>query len=654
MLFRRYFRLVLLVVAVLGAMMVAVRSLKSVPETAETVNAVPQEGLPRVAAPGLFTKVSELFLGSWDDGDTDFPLSDSFLTHEGYTAHELRTFTDPHGHILDKPKDYEFAEKSMCGQIEYKGYVHVRPQMMLEAEFSMVQQALAKNSFYAKVVSEGKAKFKPVLPENMQWFRFGGSSVWLPHHKVHYMVSRVLFLPLGIANKAFASFLYVQLFDQGWNELPPETTLEVPYQKHKLHGVVNSDGLTSEVVLHTTVNTRKVKYPGFLPIGFEYLLDVKNKKYYYGPEDPRIIARKSTLGFREPLVVFNMKSILLQKRVMHQYLPFLHELKILRKRLEPFAYIEKNWTPFMSKLANRNSDGDTRLNFVYSLDPLEVLTCEIDTAVCDFLQRPAKEDYDYVGPLRGGTQLVPLPLDSLPSHVRDKFALPQSRLIYVGWARTHLNKCGCGESMYRPNMIILVEDYDAQNDKHYYKVADVLAYVDFGAAVPPWTAPALNEEGQLVQNSQPKQCAGRNVLIPNLIAYWNVELVILDKKEYGRKEYHRIPTEDELADRKGSKVHKGDTSHAVVDYDMVFNDYMGVTLSAADSDVSVVHVKGLLNYIVRMPSLYDENTVVKEEGTFHRNGFDFNLKCATTASKEYCVKYGNMYGEGEEENKDEK
>lgn len=649
MLYRRYFRLVLLVVAVLGAMVLVVLSLDSATDPIEPVNAIPQEGLPRVAAPGLFSKVLGLFLGSLGQKEAAFPLSGSFLNHEGYSAHELRTFTDPHPHIFDKPADYEFAQTSMCGQIEHKGYVHVRPQMMLEADFSMVQRALAKNSYYAKVVLEGRAKFKPVLPEQMQWFRFGGSSVWLPDHKVHYMVSRVLYLPLGIPNKAFASFLYVQLFDQGWNELPPGTTLAVPYQKHKLHGVINADGLASEVVLHTAVGTRKTTYPGFLPIGFEYLLDPKLKKFYYGPEDPRIISRTTSLGFSEPLVVFNMKSLLLEKRVMHQYLPFLHQLKILRKRLEPFAYIEKNWTPFFSKLANRDSAGHTKLNFVYLLDPLEVLSCEIDTAVCDFLQRPSKEDYDYVGPLRGGTQLVPLPLDSLPGHVQETFRLPQNRQVYVGWARTHLNKCGCGESMYRPNMIVLVEDYDAQNDKHYYKVADVLAYVDFGASVPAWTAPSLDDKGQLVRDSEPLQCAGRNVLIPNLVAYWNVELVILDKKRYGRKEYHRIPTVDDLAELKGSKVHKETGSHGAVDYDMVFNDYMGVTLSAADADVSVVHVKGLLNYILKMPSLYDEGTVVKEAGAFHKNGFDFNLKCATAASKEYCVAYGKAHGEVEEE-----
>lgn len=78
----------------------------------------------------------------------------------------------------------------------------------------------------------------------------------------------------------------------------------------------------------------------------------------------------------------------------------------------------------------------------------------------------------------------------MPDHILDKFKLPKNRKIYIGWARAHLNKCGCGESMYRPNMVILVEDFNPEENRFYYKLSDVSEYIDFNAHVPPWTTPS--------------------------------------------------------------------------------------------------------------------------------------------------------------------
>ena len=257
-------------------------------------------------------------------------------------------------------------------------------------------------------------------------------------------------------------------------------------------------------------------------------METDNGKYYWGPEDPRILLRRSPLGYDEPVIVYNMKHLDLQKRVMNLYLPFPNVANVLRKRSEKFANIEKNWTPFISRRENQHVEngGVTKLNFIYSIVPLEILTCEIDTAVCDFLQKPVKQDYNYVGPLRGGSQLVELPFsDLIPKTVQDRFKFPEGRRVYIGWARAHLNNCGCGESMYRPNMITLIEDYDANQNKYYFKLGDVSEYFDFNAYVPPWTIPLFDSNGQMIE-STPKQCEGRNVLIPNSIAYWDIRSII--------------------------------------------------------------------------------------------------------------------------------
>lgn len=162
------------------------------------------------------------------------------------------------------------------------------------------------------------------------------------------MVSRVLYTPSGIPNKSFVSFLYIQLFDKNWVEMD-ETTLTVPYEKKIMKSVTNADGSVTEALLETKLGSREITYPSFLPISFDVQMQVPSGKYYFGPEDPRILLRKNSLGFEEPLIVFNMKNNVLAKRLMYLYLPFSNHLQYLKKRSEPYAYVEKNWTPFISK-----------------------------------------------------------------------------------------------------------------------------------------------------------------------------------------------------------------------------------------------------------------------------------------------------------------
>ncbi|KAK6459283.1 uncharacterized protein RJT20DRAFT_148804 [Scheffersomyces xylosifermentans] len=578
-----------------------------------------------------------------------FPLSEKLTQDDNFKEIKLKTFTDPYLFVKGKPKDYKFKEEEMCKRIEYSGTFKVSKQRYLNADYTAYKKALENNPTYAKLIADAHKKFKPTIPEEKQWFRFAGSSTWLPQYDCHYMVSRIMYSPSGIPNKAFASFLYIQLFDRDWNEIP-ERTLSLPYEQKIVHNVIDSDGTIREVVLETLIAFREVTYPGFLPITFESELEVPSGKYYWGPEDPRILTRKNPLGFDEPVIVFNMKRIDIRKRVMHMYLPFSNKVTILRRRTEKFAYIEKNWTPFISRQENAHLQNGVieKMNFIYSIDPLEILSCEIATGLCDFLQRPMKTDFNYVGALRGGSQLVELPIsDLIPQHVKDKLKFPENRSIYIGWARAHLNKCGCGESMYRPNMVTLVEDYDPINKKYFYKLSDVSQYFDFNAFVPPWTQPKLDKSGQLIEDATPpKQCEGRNVLIPNSIAYWKIDSILKGNTLYQRKYFNHIPTDEQSADQNAALVmkHKPGQRRSLekrADHNrIIFNDYMGVTLSAADSDVSIVHVKGLFDYLLKLPALFDAKTVISDEYSFQPAGFDLNNRCAMTASGEYCAKYG--------------
>ena len=79
------------------------------------------------------------------------------------------------------------------------------------------------------------------------------------------------------------------------------------------------------------------------------------------------------------------------------------------------------------------SKTQTTVHFIYSMIPLEVLACDIDSGLCDILQKPAKHDFNYVGGLRGGTQLVSLPLnETIPSEIRAKLPIPKTGKFILG------------------------------------------------------------------------------------------------------------------------------------------------------------------------------------------------------------------------------
>lgn len=579
------------------------------------------------------TGVGAIEPGAVDTSDEGFPLSSDYRSQAQFSAKPLKTFTDPHSLIDGKSPETVFSEDTMCSRLEYERSLKFTSQMFLNADYFTLQACLARNDAYTQLIAAATKKFDPKIPTEKQWHRFAGSSVWLPQYGLHYMVSRVMWTPSGIPNKAFASFLYVQLFDKNWEELP-ETKLKVPYEEKVTKTVINADGSKSEVVLDTKLSERYIKYPSFLPISFDYYMHVDNGKYYWGPEDPRIIGRTNSNGEVEPIIVFNMKNHKLVKRVMHSYKPFGDELHVLLRQSGKWGYIEKNWSPFFG----RECQNGDKINFVSSMDPLEVLTCSLDDGLCD----TSNENIKLPGPLRGGSQLVELPFDELiPAQVRRLYPLPKNRKVFVGWARTHLTKCGCGESMYRPNLIVFIEDYNPDTNKYYYKVADISEYFDFDITAPEWYMPLVSPEGELIE-PEPKQCVGRSVLIPNSIAYWGISSIIKDHSAYRKQFFDKIPTDEEIADRKAEKVMKLHVKREALPVE--FEDYMGITLSGGDSDVSIVHVSGLLDYVLNIPSIFDQSTVVSSDDKYQQNGFDLSNKCAAKLSKEYCVRFAEAHG----------
>ncbi|EGW30511.1 uncharacterized protein SPAPADRAFT_143089 [Spathaspora passalidarum NRRL Y-27907] len=332
------------------------------------------------------------------------------------------------------------------------------------------------------------------------FFKFAATSVWLEEHRVHFMVSRVLFSRTGVKWVPQLSLLYAETFNQNWE--PVDFELKV-------------QGET-------------MKFPSFLPIPFYH--NVKHmKKRWYGPEDARILLVKNEDGKDEPLVIFNAHHRRFNESYIEQHgpIPFIHyrsmfiawpfrfelgkkatdsmpdqkynttrfnkarELRIEGKERQ---IVEKNWTPFID--TSERTIHDSHLHIVYDWEYLQVLKCQLTNLTSDSMSyckviftTPGQGD---VGPIRGGTELIPL------SQVSTSTAP-----VWVGFLRTHILKCGCGREMYRPHLVVFRRHGDN------FKVSHLSS--SLGLDVPIQSARYMS---RLCTGGDP------NILMPNGISTW--------------------------------------------------------------------------------------------------------------------------------------
>ncbi|KAI5954000.1 BMT3 [Candida margitis] len=408
------------------------------------------------------------------------------------------------------------------------------------------------------------------------WFRLAGSSIWLKDYGVHYMVSRIMYSPKGTRNSPILSLAYAQLYDENWNELVG-TRLLLPKARNSPTG--------EQYILN---------FPHIVPIPFWQ--DPKiNEDQYYGPEDPRLILVKNEGGYDEPLILFNSynckmdtydddedeKLVTSQRcyRAMSLCWPWQFdserkysktaELKLENYRLRT----QKNWTPFTSYL-DRQVDGyDSHIYFVFRWANLDILKCDLQGACSyDYRFNISLSPKNQVGPFRGGTQLM---------NLNELVTVKEDREVWAGFARAHIDDCGCGSSMYRPNLVVIVKE--RKDSKNYYKVTHISSSLSFNMYVPGWDL--LYPENSCLRSS---------VLIPNGISQW-------------------------IADK--------DSSGTIVD------DYLTLTLSVSDYTVHRVNVKGLLKELINWGVLNYDVTA----DPHHAND---NLVCALQSSFQFCARYG--------------
>lgn len=470
------------------------------------------------------------------------------------------------------------------------------------------------------------------------WYRFSGSSIWLEQYDMYFMISRIAYSPHGVKNQPVVSLTYGQLFDRNWNEIK-NINLLVPSNEF-----TKDDGQGS---------FRIISFPYFLPIPFWHDIDSTDGNYF-GPEDPRLILVKNKQGYEEPLLIFNSyhrkfvhydddeDSIMGQtvkfQRSMFMCWPWQYQTgklnvegtsnpeydnkvynRVVELKVKLLADMktQKNWTPFISNDGINNFD--SYIFFVYRWANLDVLKCNLlgDAAgncVFDYRVDETLVPQNKVGPLRGGTQLVNL-RQIIPPSVYHRL-LPPHRELFVEFARTHLDECGCGKVMYRPNLAILVKD---KTDRTYYKVSHISLSLSFDVPIIGWNVYKPDD-----------LCFDSNVLIPYSVSNWNITSLELD--------------------REGGK--------------WVSDDQLTVTLSISDSTVHRLDIRGLFQSILDltdhnlfMPIHADDIGNDKWKNSLQIPGSDShiqdmmqfgfnndNIVCALHASVEFCFEYGVKFG----------
>ncbi|KAK6458116.1 uncharacterized protein RJT20DRAFT_126039 [Scheffersomyces xylosifermentans] len=475
-------------------------------------------------------------------------------------------------------------ETKNCGRLKVDTDIEIAKYDQVDHHLDRMAKKLIEQLENDDAFKDLRGFFKDDLPKQIMsntlhhhFFKFSGTSVWLEQHGVHYMISRVLYNVKGSKRGPSLSLTYAQVFNEKWQEMR-DVELVYPTRHPNSNDIVYKNG----------------KFPSFLPIPF-YSDSNFQPHRFYGAEDPRLLLVKNDMGVEEPLMVFNAfhrkikDKVLVGENAMNitfgfyrsMFLcwPFQYQLgkvnvddvrnpetdkvvynKVIELRRENTERlsIQKNWTPFVD-LSERDPY-DKHIYFIYRWANLEILKCKLTDfdlnteSQCSFVYKrnPDLKENTAVGPMRGGTEMIPF---NLHGHT-----------AWIGFARAHIKKCGCGSSMYRPNLAVIVKHGDE------YKISYLSSSITFDIPIVGWTNPK-----KLCRYNDP------DALIPNGISAWET-----------------------LGD----------------------DDYMTLTLSVADDSVHVIHIRNLLQKVKHLAKSedpqrgFDENAVectLKKSAQFCRS-----------------------------------
>ena len=320
-------------------------------------------------------------------------------------------------------------------------------------------------------------------PADWSWERLSGSSVWLPEQGVYLMVSSITYQP-----ERLFSLLRGQIYNSSWNELR-DYSLEW-----------NGQSITFPTVFNITYDFRAVGQG-------------------YGPEHPQVVLED--VAGAEPVIVFDMSTRVTNwTREIWTYRPFTKVQTLLTAGNPRRRENETNWAPFFHSTADEmECDHDPRkrapskyLYFVYEIEPLHVVKCHLVVGSCQFVYKQDIPDNfksphtTTAGGMLGGTQFVPVPLNTIPGVQ-----------IYISFPRTDI-LWHCSPAIFRPEMVVLA----AINGKEFHWIY-ATAPLDLHENSPGFLSPTTSPSQSISQPSKDHShdyCAENRIIIPHSIASW--------------------------------------------------------------------------------------------------------------------------------------
>ena len=374
--------------------------------------------------------------------------------------------------------------RRLCDTLKYNSTVGVQQSFHLNDDIHQIAMTLDHHpivNYPDEMLDDPEMNVRDIIERT--WQRLTGSSVWLPKQKVYLTVTRVVFSPSRTRTTPKMSFLRGQIFSEEWEHLDNHTI---------------------------TWSGKRLKFPTIFDIPAQWDDDGS----MFGPEDPRVILEEGVED-AEPAIIFNMVARKTGwKRAMYLYRPFSKASTILTIQDTERAYNEKNWAPFFIPEEEQQGllgkiplpvPGVVRkpneyIHFVYSFSPLRVLKCHIRCGDCEFefeqdIHNKAQSKHrDEAGNLRGGTNFVPVPIQSsmdIDSRVR----------VYAAFPQTNIAK-HCDGNFYRPEFAVMI------NIGTQFQLAFGSESLDFGNAI-------------LELGPEDDRCEKGRILTPNTVARWD-------------------------------------------------------------------------------------------------------------------------------------
>lgn len=497
----------------------------------------------------------------------------------------------------------EYANIVNCSDVVYNNTLeYYKFPNKLETDFKNVRQ-LVLNADDANAMAYSKSDEKLMSEDEIitkRWYSFGSAPVWLESENCYVSYTRVIYSTYNDRGWPYISIIYGQAYDKDWNELqgkrilfrdskmPEYVKTEVMKLKEEINDIKACEKFENDKMAYESCLGKEedriqgkidkiydkfaVTYPTTFTIPFEI------ESIWNGPEDPHVILKKDSSG-EEPVVLFNLKVGKPKKMfalMPHRKTDSLVEFDIENGKLRG---TEKNWAPFFHPNTDFSKDNAVGfIYFIYDFNPVEILRCSLFSGHCTFIFQASTFDMTRGGThiFRGATQFVPLP-EPLPQ-VKDTN-------MWLGFIKEHIDRCGCGEKIYRPVLALLIEK------KGIYHFELLTPNIDFNESVMNWNLKDYN-------------CNQANVLSPSSIANWYITSQDPETKK--------------------------------------FEDYLALTISEADAISKVVYVKGVLNYILGIYRDMDISDTL-ENGVQGKSVIEKTSQCVFDSAIAYCKSYGEAH-----------